>query len=404
MLELALLAGLLLWSRDEAPERAQGPILGLLMTTLVLNRISAILFGALLVVVLMASQPRRPVVVYMALAAGLFTGWFYYAVVSPESMAKLGHVMPRIAVVSAGGLMAGAGVLVANRLPERWRRGWLPGLFVAGVLGWLAMELSSTHPWEEWTRNGSALAAYLDPRIAVVSGLGLLLLLIRVPGTRAPIVLAVLSLLVVLHHKHVAELYPWALKRFLPFACPLVAAGLTGWILLVPGRVAAWGRPVVAAILLLLAGWMQRERLTEVVREREYLGLNDTLVQVAEAVPDGALVVADHFKWATPLAALHGLTVLNGEALWKKKDPELTHTVIDTLRRNHSNPLVWMTGTDDGLAVYPGLETVDAELLLAMDPVSFRVTIHHPRNRGFSSRTSSLEPRVYEFSSDSVAR
>ncbi|MCB1101783.1 MAG: hypothetical protein KDL10_05440, partial [Kiritimatiellae bacterium] len=390
MLELSLLAGLVGWGLGGSPRTTRGPVLFALMLTLVLNRISAILFGGLFLLFLSADVRQRPPGFWPWMASGLLGGWMYYLFLSPESMAKLTHVLPRILSASAA-MVVGSGVLLgANRLPRRWHKilPWM--IFAMGIGAWLMLEKTGQAPWREWEMNLNALTGYLHPAIAVGTGLGLLVLVVMSPAARSPMLFLALSLLIVLHQKHVAELYPWALKRYLPFVAPLVACSLLS-VPLLSRRMKL--PPWISAIIL--AGWLggsivlQRHAIRDSVNNREFIGLADHLASLAAGVPPDAVVVADHFRWATPLAALHGLTVLNGEALWSRRDPELTEEVLRQLIAT-GRPIVWMTGTSDGLDVYPRTSTGKETALATPAPLTFQETIQHPRNRGFTTRTVTL--------------
>lgn len=395
MLELALLAALFLWLRIDAPGRTRGPVWFALMLSLTLNRISAILFGALLIVVTASDVRQRPRGFWPWMAAGLLAGWMYYLFSSPDSMVKLGHVMPRILEFAAAAVVGGGILVVADRLPERLQRilPWL--VFAGGIAGWLALESAGPDPWREWAGNLNALGAYLQPAVALAAAGGCLALAILHAPARIPVFTLALSLLVVLHEKHAAELYPWALKRYLPFAAPLVAALFPAMVRIGRAvRLPVFAGTGLAALALAATILAQRPLIREAVQEREFVGLSRHLALLSHPIPPRAIVIADHFRWATPLAAFHGHTVLNGEALWKRTDPALTERVLDALREYH-RPVVWMTGTRDGLAVFPRTEPWTAVELARPEPLTFRETIHHPRNRGFSTRAVTLYGALY---------
>jgi len=80
---------------------------------------------------------------------------------------------------------------------------------------------------------------------------------------------------------------------------------------------------------------------------------------------------------------------VKGEALWSRRDPELTEEVLRQLIAT-GRPIVWMTGTSDGLDVYPRTSTGKETALATPAPLTFQETIQHPRNRGFTTRTVTL--------------
>jgi hypothetical protein len=402
MIELALV-GLLVHALLPASPLAR-PVAwtALLLFLACANRLSFPLFGGLLLCARAAGDldrtDRRTVLFeHLALASALLAGLLYPHLTTPVAVAKLAHVLPQIgravvlmiAVVLA---LDGVAWTCAHRLVlwHGWMLRWLGP--VAGVIGvgWLVMQRASG---AEWSTNLQALLAYTGRPLLAAAAFGLLLLLgdWRAPRRSLLAMVLLLATLIILHQKHAAELYPWATKRWLPFTLPLLAWGVGEVVAKVPaGRWRALASGGVVALLipslpLARAAW----------RCAEFEGVSDVLADVAAHVPPHSLVVADHFRWATPLSLAHGRTSVNGERLWRHPERAATAATWSRLRElaRADTPIYLFTSTADGAA---RLGPVTAGCMpLWREQVTYREVAHHRRSRGFSLRERSKEFALY---------
>ena len=411
LLELALVGGLCLAPWWGASFRLRGALTALLLLAGAANRTSFALFGALYLVLLAlvdASRVDRPRVILerIGLIAALAAGAAAHHVFTPVAVLKLAHVLPgleRTAAWLAGLALAvdvGAGWWHGARrhpvLIERVLR-WSLGL---GVLLLLGLVLS---PGSESAARAPLVSFYLFAPLVALALLGLGLTAWRGADARRllPLVWCLAATLVVVRHPHVADLYPWATKRYLAFAVPLLALG--GAALIQAAADARLGVRVLPVLAVGTALAFQFPRSVDAWRATSYDGLPAVLQQVATQVKSADGVVADHFLWATPLALAWGCPVVNGEALIRDPESEATRAVWRRLTdlAASGQRICLLTTTDVGPAKWgPAAPT----LTLTWDsgPVSYRETFHHRSARGFSTVQKTRIFRIYELTPGSA--
>lgn len=399
MLQLLLTIGAVLWA-DVKSNRIQNGMVLLIGFCMVVNHISFILFGSLLAVCLAAfyrvegGAARARVGGW--LAAGILTGTAYVLFRSVESTAKLQHILPEIYGVATTCVIAVILLTVHFKWPPisgiRWD--WL--IWPLGMLALVYLEFNRQDPFAEFVKNLKVLAAYQNPLLLATTLIAALVGWVFVPKSRILVTFVFLGLLVVLHRKHVADLYPWALKRYLPFIVPMIACGgACAWSFMAEKR---YGKHAMAVVLVII-GFFQAGQLKTAIANVEYTGLNEQLDRVALEIPPSSLVVVDHFKWGVPLAAVHGIAVVNGEIIWSKKSSEVVRQTFDAIVRAKpaDTDLYLVSGSEMAMGVYPGIRHEDFVLVGEFPSITFQQAIHHRGNRGFTTRPSSAEFRVYRY-------
>ncbi len=368
------------------------------------NRLSFPLFGAILLLARAsgdaAREDRNSVLrEHAAMAAALCVGMVYHHLAVPIAVAKLAHVLPRIealVVCTCAGLLAVDVALCTPRGLARtaWLRAavgrwvWPTGVGLFAV--WIACGSSG-----EWRVNSGALVAYtgwIPIALAVVGGL----MLARDRATSAPALFAwglALCALIVLNEKHAAELYPWASKRWLPFLLPLVALGAASLAVRLTGPVLR-GLFIVAMAGSLVASW---PLLRTAWASAEYVGVSARIEEAAGHMPDDALVVADHFLWATPLALVHGRPVVNGLRLWKDPSAPGAAMVWEQLAAEaaRGTPVLLFTTTEKGAALFGS--AADGARIIWEEALCYDEQVHSPRNRGFPLRAKEKTWRLYRW-------
>ncbi len=278
---------------------------------------------------------------------------------------------------------------------------WLP-VAVLGAAVALAVAAGLRAPaLEEFRWNVSRLVAYTGWPLGLVAAAGFFLLWFRERRTAVgPLdtltLFLALAAFVVLRHKHVADLYPWAMKRFLPQAVPLLAL-LAGVVAdrIERGVRRPWN--YLALLLLLALGMVPSAGKTgEAANSTEYDGLSAVLDTAAGRVPVDDVIVADHFRWGTPLSFIWGRQVLNGERVWNAPGPHAARRAGEFLAELERRGVrIWfLTSTDRGMDIFPpGLR--DAALQWSSGPVTYREVAHHRNSTGFWMRDGTVEFRLY---------
>lgn len=373
----------------------------------VLNRISFVgpaLFLLLLMGLLDARRTDRlRTAVEHALALAGVSAAMLFDLAQSAMIPRLQHVLPLLARL---GIAAVAGLVVIDAAAS-WRpaRSCFTGLkisawlvmgltagclaILAGIAGYFGVEM-----FEVWWATLASLYPFIGWPFLVLAAVGLVAML-AVPARRravAPelwILLGVLALMLnaLLIQKWVAELYPWATRRFLSCtALPL--AVLTGALpaMLWEARPRKHGLKLLGLtlMLILLAGTARRS--WHAWQRTEYDGLSAILRNVANQIQPGDIVVTDHSRWVMPLICIYDKQVLDGSRL----DGDLSSAAwrqawraLERLGRSRRIRLLLSPADDRRFLSAPG---VGATADWRSDRLEYQEIIHHPRAAGYEMR------------------
>jgi hypothetical protein len=374
MLHLFLMlgAGLIL------PYRARGLsariLFAILLLALTLNRFSFLPFAGILIVGVAWSdldrEDRGNVVIERLLQfAAVIVGAWIDLKVAPASLRGWSHsVLSRVLSVAGGGALVAVavdllGVNVQSRrffaVNPRWARlafGWS---FVGVVLVLYGYGLWGHGDSE--SDNLCRLVPYLGYVTLGVALCGGLLLVHRdrtISRVFGCYLVALLGmLLIVLLKKWAVDLYPWATRRYLASAVPLVA------ILAAYPVAKLWQSPrfskickVAAVVLLLVIVGSNAKRSWHAWSRVETHGVLATLDKIVEQVEADDIIIVDDPAWGMPLRLIYGVEVLNGKHMWRRKDAEKMQVGLDALTRLHAagKRIRFLTTTRTlGLDIYP---------------------------------------------------
>lgn len=348
------------------PERGRPQ--GMLVCSLVLAagtlcRIDTFLFGALLLAMLAMVDAReagdrgRRIGAWLALAVPLLLAAGLSVFLSPDATATLGKDVPMIAVVGGMLLVGGLGVMllpVLVRWTGRLHREvhWLAlaGLLLLMALAWVKQAAKDDQPMI-WQLEGMMWFVTWPSVIAAAVGF-FALEWKKLPREVAAwlLMLAGMCVLVLVLGK-IHQTWPWAARRYVPGLLPLLAV-LGAWGLChLPRRGLGVG---LAALVLLVNSprvWMAWEVMEDDTE------LSARFAEVVAELDENALLICDHYAWATPLRFLHGRHVVNGEQFWD--DPNDFDERLELLA-SWPGEVVWVTSTAKGLDVFPS--SIDASL------------------------------------------
>jgi hypothetical protein len=321
------------------------------------------------------------------------SGIAYYEYVSPDSLDKLSHIMTSLhggVLLLLGGVLA-LDLFCARRTRAIIRWDWL--LLSLGLVVFSVSEQCSAIPWKEFYHNLLALSSYTGWLLIAMAAPGCWLLFRRPTKSTYWTLFLLFALLIVLRHKHAAELYPWALKRYLVYAVPLFAllAGTTLMALWRHRRL-KWLAATLLAGLLIFNFNLCRTAWTAPDNE----GLSKELNVVARHINTDDIVISDHFRWGTPLALAYGKTVINGEQLWNTKNPEIIRratTLVQECAGIHHD-VYFLTSTEEALTPYLGA-IPETEKIWTSSVWKTQRIAHHKNSRTFA--TSGYEVKFQLF-------
>jgi hypothetical protein len=323
---------------------------------------------------------------------------------------RLTHVLPQVFFLT--GLLAGVTLILD--IAANWPRWPLPvlkrrlllaavGLLIlAGIAGLIFKPASLLGAGRELFWNLWHLLPYLGWPLLVACTCGLALALLARSSAPIPRDLLGIGLVLLLAgvcllaNKWIADLYPWATRRFLIILPVLafLAAIIPAWL----WRRGGWLAKglAVLAFALLLAG-LDRQSSAAWART-EYDGLSGILGRVAERLDPDDVVVTDNSFWAMPLTCIYGRQALDGSALWKEPDSDRARAGWSALERlrGAGRRVRFVTTTSRGIGIYGGAAPA-AACAARLPPAVLEEIIHSPRATGFATRAFNAELRIYEW-------
>ena len=386
------------------PFRFQGRAVGWIMAGIIfaamLNRFSFLPFAATFVCALTwMDLPRMhrdaPFRNRLLLLAAMLAGAWVDLVFCRVTLDRLGpHVPPLLIVGLAASVVA---VFVEALALAPGCRRWLVRvgersvalLFLGGLLFLFAGDLWPHLPWHfDMVRYSRDALPFLGPLWLLAALAGLLVVAFRGPNGRSLlgfVYFLAASTMGTLAFLSIATLYPWAARRFLPFTVPglsLTAALLVGAMWTASSARSLWRGVALLLIFGLLGSTARQSR--DAWRHTEFSGLSALLAEVAGQVNDGDVVVADHFRWGTPLRLVYGRQVLNGEVWWQDGDAESTASALRVLAayREEGRRILFFTSTDAGLDIFAAA-IAPVEALWDSGPVPVQELGHRVRQRRF---------------------
>lgn len=234
------------------------------------------------------------------------------------------------------------------------------------------------------------LIGYAGWPILVLTIVGIIMWTVRVVRSRKVAPLDVVLFLYLFNmalpfgYKHVADLYPWATKRFLPML-PLLISLFSTNVLWETMKIKRYGQALALVFLLLSLGWNIKNKVNA-WSNIEYQGVYNKLSILAEKITGDDIVVSDHFLWATPLTFCFDRQVLNGVQLWDKPSFGKITEAYKFLYSMHKNGhrILLLTSTDDGINIFPDFLHCSQSIMDPMD-YSYNLIAHHGNSKGFNT-------------------
>ncbi len=203
--------------------------------------------------------------------------------------------------------------------------------------------------------------------------------------------------LLLLIKKWIADIYPWATRRYLPYTIPLIAI-LSSYTLsyLWENSKNRYNKIATILILILVLASTGKKSLNA-WNHTELNGLVSIMNKVAKEIEPQDIVIVDHPWWGTPLACIFGKRVLDGRHFYKDgtKKMEEGIKVIEGLYRRGAS-VKFLTSTDLGLKIYP-LPIKNARLLWTSKRVSLYRIVHARKANDFVLRKKEYIFRLYSW-------
>jgi hypothetical protein len=235
---------------------------------------------------------------------------------------------------------------------------------------------------------------------------GCLALLFRRPRLKAeiffPLCLFLLSAAwLMILRKSIVDWFPWATRRYYQTLLPwLAVAGgyLLSTVFSIQPRRWRWAGRILAGSLLLLHLIEIAPTSWRAWRYTSHNGLDQQMTEIADQVGPHDIIIADHPKWGTPLALVHGVKVLNGMRGWSDKSGKTMQTMVSAFTRLEKEGwnIFFLTSTRGGMDIYP-LESKHVTLEHVFHPYEHQTIIQHKRADHYALDTSTTQFRIYRF-------
>ena len=159
---------------------------------------------------------------------------------------------------------------------------------------------------------------------------------------------------VFLWKKEVADIYPWATRRYLDFTVPLTV--ISSAILCEKWRVSNFKITKIFIVIGIFSTiHLMAKPCYHAFQRTEYRGLSQVMNKIASIITVDDVVVADHPLWGTPLSLIYGRTVLDGRHFYRRKDKTSMETGLAALRKlaKDGKRIYFLTSSSGGLKIYP---------------------------------------------------
>ncbi len=410
MLQWLLLCGMgMILPARHAGAGARGVLL-LLLFAAVLNRFTFLPFGGLLLCVLawldLDRDDRRLVArARIAQVAALTAGALCDLTASSLTVGRLFFAVPSLLAGFVVTVVAAVAVDVLGGRPAwraalgRWLDRWILGLGFAGFLLVLVLAFPvHLAALREFRYNVRLVTWYLGGPLLLVALLGIVVSAARASAEYRTqkawcaflLAAAVASLL----SSVITTLWPWAARRHVEFTMPLLAI-LSGVAL---GGLWSWGdrrSRVSKAIVVLAALGLVAATGTRSWKAwscTEFDGASAVLEKVAAQIEPNDIVVADQFRWGTPLRFIYGKRILNGELFHAEPGSDRMRRALAALDRlrGEGYRIRFLTSTADGMGVFPEpVEPVTRDW--TAPPFLLRDLAHSSDKPGFRMRERTKE-------------
>jgi hypothetical protein len=415
VLQLLLVCGVGMLFPFRSVGRATPLVLAATVLAAVLNRMSFLPFAGMLMLglaILDFARPDRPRVLYerVALLTAILLGGGFDLLGTAVTIIRLAGTVPKLVGVAAAcvmtALLLDAVAVLCPRLREAGllRNAWLQRFGVLAVLVGLSLvwHVGRDGYMGGLAANMRSVMPYIGPWLAGVAIVGALHLFwtsdFSQTGVRAVILFLLSVSFVIAAGGFIARLYPWATRRYLVYAVPMLAILAGHLVSVLWQRRSCRGIWKAAALCVLIAvPAANAKRSWHAWNRTEYVGLSDALRQVADQLGEQDVVVCDHPWWATPLALMYGKTVLNAKEFYDAKSPDTMAEGMKALARlkSEGRRVRFLTTTRTAaLDVYPlpvGPVTLDWQ----SEERGFWEFIHHKRADDFEMRERRHVFRLY---------
>jgi len=381
----------------------------------VTNRASFIGFGALyLFFVCLAktttNESKKDRFIFLGLTSlGLIGGLIYDIIYCTNTIVKISYVVDKLLIVALFAIIGSVLVTAFSNffktclvklfsVFENRRNGYV----VASLLMLITVLITAVVYYK---------SDYLAHQIRMlVSYFGVLPLLFAFAGmffmlfdpqvnmyAKSTIVFLILVSVVTFSNQYVANLYPWAARRYVTYTLPLLIQSAVYFPYLLWRSKKVFQR-VLSVLFILVMCIPQAKSAGTVFMHSEYRGIMAKLAKLDNKLDDDAVILVDDHRFATPLMYIYGHKVMDNSLIISKVcDEKSAEKYYNLLRKMHDNGYTLYFLKTKNLSEEPCFP-FEVELSNVWHSTEFETTevIHGEDQSEFEYRYFAIEPSLYK--------
>jgi hypothetical protein len=388
---------------------------GLIFFCTVTNRASFIGFGSIYLFFVCFAKSATTVkmrdnFLFLAFSVtGLVGGLIYDIIYCGNTVVKLSYVFDKLLIVSIVSVFASIVVISCSKFVkiysekillffENRKNGYIFAsiLMVVTVVVMLVVYSTSDYLGHQI----KMLISYFGfiPLIFAFGGIYFMLFDPKVNlYVKVTVIFLILISVITFANQYVANLYPWAARRYVTYTLPLLilSAIYLPYIL--------WSKNTtvfkVMSVLCLLAICVpQMKTVSKVFMESEYRGVANQLETLNSQIKDKAVILVDDHRFATPLMYVYGHKVIDNKLLVSRvKDAKSAKQYYDLLKKiKESGNTLYFLNTSHG-ANAPSMP-FDISNSNVWNASEFETTevVHGKDQKTFEYKYLTFEPYLYE--------
>ena len=387
---------------------------GMLFFCAVANRASFIGLGSIYLVFVCLSktvtdEKLKDRLIFLGFTIlGLSSGLIYDIVLCPDTVVKLHYIFSKLIFVSIFSITASLFVTLGSDVFKPFVENILfflenkrvrYGLICSLMLLTLAFLLYSYFSSDYLHNQIRMLVSYFGIVATTFAFAGLFFMLFDIKNLYAKltIVFLILVSVVTFTNQYVANLYPWAARRYVTYTLPLLIQAAI-YLPYVFWRTKKVAFRAISIVLLLMICLPQLKTTKQVFMGAEYRGIHAKLRELHEVFDsDKALILVDDHRFATPLIYTYGHKAIDNRVIISSiVDEKGINKYYDLLKawQEHGNTLYFLKTTGNTKPYLP----FECSLSNVWSSGSFKTTeVVHGRNQDrFEYKETEVELSLYE--------
>jgi hypothetical protein len=214
---------------------------------------------------------------------------------------------------------------------------------------------------------------------------------------KVTVIFLILISVVTFSNQYVANLYPWAARRYVTYTLPLLiqSAIYFPYILWSKNKTVF---KVISILCLLLICVPQMKTASRVFMDSEFRGVANQLEILDSEIKDKAVILVDDHRFATPLMYVYGHKVIDNKLLVSRvKDEKSVKQYYDLLKKlKESGNTLYFLNTSYGANAPSTPFNISISNVWNASECETTEVVHGKDQKTFEYRYLAFEPSLYE--------